>query len=63
VVFLDSVCSNDNQLPTAVRQNIANLGVFVMNETVSITLNPNPANLVPLININRRLAAGLRGKS
>ena len=63
VIFLDSVCSEDSQLPIPVRQNIANLGIFVMNETVSLMADPRPANLVPLININRGLAAGLRGKS
>jgi flagellar protein FlaF len=63
VFFLDAVCSADNQLPVLVRQNIANLGIFVINETVSLMIDPQPHNLVPLININRGLAAGLRGKS
>jgi flagellar biosynthesis activator protein FlaF len=65
VIFLDAVCSTDNLLPPPVRQNIANLGVFVMNETVSLMVDPQPRpdNLVPLININRGLAAGLRGKN
>ena len=63
VIFLDAVCSNENQLPVPVRQNIANLGVFVMNETVSLMVDPQPDNLVPLININRGLAAGLRSKN
>src|SRR5947209_8713674 len=62
VIFLDSVCSDDSQLPIPVRQNIANLGIFVMNETVSLMADPRPGNLMPLININRGLAAGLRGK-
>jgi flagellar protein FlaF len=63
VIFLDAVYSDDNPLPMPVRQNIANLGVFVMNETVSLMINPQPDNLVSLININRGLAAGLRGKN
>ena len=63
VVFIDSVLSNDSHLPLEVRQNIANLGVFVMNETVSLMIDPQPANLMSLININRGLAAGLRAKS
>jgi flagellar protein FlaF len=63
VIFLDSVCSEDSVLPVSVRQNIANLGIFVMNETVSLMIDPRPDSLVPLININRGIAAGLRGKS
>jgi flagellar biosynthesis activator protein FlaF len=63
VIFLDAVYSEDNPLPVPVRQNIANLGVFVMNETVSLMIDPQPDNLVPLININRGLAAGLRAKN
>jgi flagellar protein FlaF len=63
VVFLDSVINEDSQLPIPVRQNIANLGIFVMNETVSLMVDPRPDNLVSLININRELAAGLSGKS
>jgi flagellar protein FlaF len=60
-VFLDSVCDDSSVLPVPIRQNIANIGVFVMNETFALMTNPKPSQLVPLININRELAAGLRG--
>jgi flagellar biosynthesis activator protein FlaF len=63
VIFLDSVCSDDSVLPVPVRQNIANLGIFVMNETISLMTNPQQNNLLPLININRGIATGLRGKA
>jgi flagellar protein FlaF len=59
-VFLDAVCDETSQLPVLVRQNIANIGIFVMTETFSLMSNPKPSQLVPLININRELAAGLR---
>jgi len=59
-IFLTSATSNDNPLPTDVRQNVANLGLFVMNQTVSMLSNPKPESLRPLISINRELAAGLR---
>ena len=62
-IFLDSVTSNDNPLPVETRQNIANLGIFIMNETFSLLSDPRPANLLPLININRGIATGLRGKN
>ena len=59
-IFLTSATSNDNPLPSDVRQNIANLGLFVMNQTVSVMFSPKPESLRPLISINRELAAGLR---
>jgi flagellar protein FlaF len=62
-VFLDSVCDQTSALPVQIRQNIANIGIFVMTETFSLMANPQPQQLVPLININRELAAGLRGNA
>ena len=61
MIFIDSITSVDNPLPVAIRQNVANLGVFVFNQTISMLANPKPEHLTPLININRELAAGLRG--
>ncbi len=60
-IFLTSATNAENPLPTDVRQNVANLGVFIMNETLACMANPNPDRLSTLININRELAAGLRG--
>jgi flagellar protein FlaF len=61
-IFLSSATSKDNQLPTEVRQNIANLGVYVMYESMACASDPNAdRRLTTLININRELAAGLRG--
>jgi flagellar protein FlaF len=59
-IFLTSATSDDNPLPRDIRQNIANLGLFVMNHTVATLANPQPERLSTLININRELAAGLR---
>jgi flagellar protein FlaF len=59
-VFMTSVTGTQNPLPAPVRQNIANLGLFVMNQTRELTLEPAPTKLTVLININRELAAGLR---
>jgi flagellar protein FlaF len=61
-VFLTSVTRADHPLPDLVRQNVANLGLFVMNQTISLTAEPKPEKLAPLININRELAAGLMGR-
>lgn len=60
IVFMTSATSKDNPLPPAIRQNIANLGIFIMNQTVAITEKPAPERLKVLININREIAAGLR---
>jgi flagellar biosynthesis activator protein FlaF len=62
-IFLDSAISKESHLPTEVRQNVANLGLFVMKHTLSVTSDPKPEGVAPLININRQLAAGLREKS
>jgi flagellar biosynthesis activator protein FlaF len=62
-VFLTSVTQSDNPLPANVRQNIANLGLFVMNRTVALAADRRPEGLNPLILINRELAAGLLGRA
>jgi len=60
-IFLTSATSTENPLPANLRQNIANLGIFVFNHTLAVQANPRPEALVALININRELAAGLLG--
>jgi flagellar protein FlaF len=62
-IFLTSVTSSEHPLPVAVRQNVANLGLFVMNQTVSMMSNPKREHLGSLIGINRELAAGLLGRA
>ena len=62
-IFMASATSPDHALPVAIRQNIANLGLFVMNQTVSMMTNPKREQLNPLISINRELAAGLMGRA
>ncbi|MGE3147861.1 MAG: flagellar biosynthesis regulator FlaF [Pseudorhodoplanes sp.] len=59
-LFLSSVTRNDNPLPAEIRQNVANIGVFVMNQTLSLITDPAREKLDSLIAINRNLAAGLR---
>jgi flagellar protein FlaF len=62
-IFLTSVTSDEHPLPAAIRQNVANLGLFVMNQTVLMMGNPRREPLGSLININRELAAGLLGRA
>ena len=62
-IFLASVTREDNPLPALIRQNVANLGIFVMNQTVALAAEPKREKLGTLININRELAAGLLGRA
>ena len=59
-IFLTSVTGEDCRLPRELRENIANLGIFVMKQTLATQNQPEPRKLDVLININRELAAGLR---
>ena len=63
MIFLSSVTDNEHPLPVAIRQNVANLGLFVMNQTMSMLNEPRRERLGSLININRELAAGLLGRA
>jgi flagellar biosynthesis activator protein FlaF len=62
-IFVTSATSPDNPLPVGVRQNVANLGLFVFKQTLTILADPKPENLGSLINVNRELAAGLLGRA
>ena len=62
-VFLSAVTSPEHALPAPIRQNVANLGLFVMNQTNAIMQNPVREGIGSLISINRELAAGLLGRA
>lgn len=62
-IFVTSVTSPENPLPAGIRQNVANLGLFVFNQTLTILTNPKPERLASLITINRELAAGLLSRA
>lgn len=59
-VFMTSVTGPDSQLPQDVRENVANLGIFIAKHMMQLQLEPAAHKLDVLININRQLAAGLR---
>jgi flagellar biosynthesis activator protein FlaF len=63
IVFIDAVMRDDNRLPVATRQNVLNLGMFVMAETFSLMTAPKQRHLANLIQINRAIATGLSSKS
>jgi flagellar protein FlaF len=60
-IFMASVTKDDSPLPHDVRENIANLGMFIMNQTREILIEPQPQKLDVLVRLNRNVAAGLRG--
>jgi flagellar protein FlaF len=62
-LFLTSICDSAHPLPIEIRQNIANLGLFVTHQTLAIASDPRPELLTALIGINRELAAGLLGRA
>lgn len=61
-IFATSVTEAGNPLPREVRQNIANLAIFVFKRTLEVQADPAPTQLDALININRQIAAGLMQK-
>jgi flagellar protein FlaF len=60
-ILVSAVGRPENPLPVQVRQNIANLGLFIFNHTLKLMSEPHPDRLAILVNINREIAAGLRG--
>ncbi len=53
--LLDEKC----QVPDEIRVNMLTLCQFVDKQTVKILVDPSPDIMVPLIDINRNIAAGL----
>jgi flagellar protein FlaF len=62
MIFVTSATSNEHPLPVDIRQNVANLALFVTHQTVAMLQEPKRAQIADLININRELAAGLLGQ-
>jgi|SRR4051794_28951126 flagellar biosynthesis activator protein FlaF len=60
-VLVSSTTEADNPLPVGIKQNVANLGIFIFNHTLAVMTQPAPERLAILIDINREIAAGLRG--
>ena len=58
-IFVSEMTDSNHPMPKNIRENVANLGLFVMNHTVTVMNDPRPQHLGSLININREIAAGL----
>jgi len=59
-ILLTSVTREDNPLPKQIKENVVNLGLFIIKRTLDIQITPTEEKLDAIININRELAAGLR---
>ena len=62
-LLVATVTRPENPLPANIRQNVANIGIYVFKQTLTAMTNPKPENLGSLISINRQLASGLRGRA
>jgi flagellar biosynthesis activator protein FlaF len=62
-IFVSAMSAEDCQLPNQVRSNIINLGMFVFNRTIQMAVDAQPQQLNILVDINRNIAAGLRGRA
>lgn len=62
-IFLTEAEANENPNSLEVRQNIANIGIFVLKQTIEMQMDPHPSKLKSLIDINCNIAAGLAGRS
>jgi len=58
-IFASAVTDDSSELPVEIRQNLANLALFVFKQTVAVQASSDPQKLDSLININRQIAAGL----
>ncbi|UTD28459.1 flagellar biosynthesis regulator FlaF [Bradyrhizobium sp. WD16] len=61
-IFLTEAQRDENPQPLDVRQNIANIAVFVLSQTAALQISLQREHFRPLIDINRNIAAGLCGR-
>lgn len=59
-ILATAATETGNPLPREIKQNIANLSIFIFNRTVDLMIEPKPERLTVLVNINRQIAMGLR---
>ncbi len=62
-ILVSSATNENNPLPVQIKQNIANLGIFIFTHTLALITEPAPQKLGVLVSINRELAIGLRARA
>lgn len=60
-ILATSATRGDNPLPSEIKNNVANLAVFIFSHSMKILSEPTPERISTLISINANIAAGLRG--
>jgi flagellar protein FlaF len=61
-IFVSDAISDANPEVISTRQNIANIGIFVLTQCAALQVKPELERLQSLIDINRNIAAGLSGR-
>lgn len=61
-IFVGDAIDDKNPEKIEIRQNIANLGIFVLSQSAALQMKPERDRIQPLIDINRNIAAGLSGR-
>ncbi|WP_398483149.1 flagellar biosynthesis regulator FlaF [Tardiphaga sp.] len=61
-IFVGDAMNDSNPESIEIRQNIANIGIFVLTQCAALKLQPDATKLQSMIDINRNIAAGLSGR-
>jgi flagellar protein FlaF len=61
-IFVTDAISDANPELVSTRQNIANIGIFVLSQCAALLVKPEVDKLQSLIDINRNIAAGLSSR-
>lgn len=59
IVFADSMADESHDLPQELRNNVANLSIFMLKRTLEVLANTTAEKLDVMIEINRQIASGL----
>ena len=60
-IFQGELVKEDNSLPGKLKADLLSLGAFIDRRIFETMAYPSPDKLTAIININRNIAAGLRG--
>lgn len=61
-ILVTSATSEESPLPQEIKNNIANLGVYIFKQTMSVMTTDDSNMLTSIISINRAIAEGLRAQ-
>jgi flagellar biosynthesis activator protein FlaF len=61
-IFVGDAMNDSNPESIEIRQNIANIGIFILTQCAALKQKPEVEALQSLIDINRNIAAGLSSR-